>query len=88
MYTRVWGGGMAPWGLAQGNRSVCVNGAGQGPMGASLSLLAGCWLQWRRGAGLCNHPRAPAVPPRAHAAQCLSSAPTSPAALLVTDLCV
>ncbi|NXE43740.1 TNG6 protein, partial [Ptilorrhoa leucosticta] len=53
-----------------------------------------CWLRWRRGAGLCNHPRAPTTPPEPlqHLQSPCSPVPQlsthQPAALLVIDLCV
>lgn len=39
MYKRFWLEGMAPWGLAQEKRSVCINTAGQNII-RTISLLA------------------------------------------------
>lgn len=54
---------MAPWGLAQGNTSVCIDGAGQGPKGTISQPLRRLLLEVEERTGLCNHPRGPTTPP-------------------------
>uniref|UniRef100_A0A8D2MAY5 Cadherin domain-containing protein n=1 Tax=Zonotrichia albicollis TaxID=44394 RepID=A0A8D2MAY5_ZONAL len=56
----VWGGGMAPWGLAHENSSVCSSAAGQGPWAPFLSLWGGCWVRCRA----LQSPLSPSSPPK------------------------
>lgn len=56
---------MAPWGLAHENRSVCISGAGQGPVGTISQPLGRVLDEVEGRSRVLQSPLSPCSPPQA-----------------------